>query len=56
MWEGQSLQAQSRFAEVMATSTGGDDGTLHGRFYGSRQGVAGTVERADLTAAFGARR
>ena len=38
-------------------STGGDDGTLHGRFYGSaHEGVAGTVERADLTAAFGARR
>ncbi len=38
-------------------STGGDDGTLHGRFYGnSHQGVAGTVERDDLTAAFGAQR
>ena len=35
--------------------TGGDDGNLVGRFYGNRhEGIAGTVERADLTAAFGA--
>ena len=33
-----------------------DDGAVNGRFYGSaHEGVAGTVERADLTAAFGAR-
>ena len=38
-------------------STGGDAGVLHGRFYGrSHEGVAGTLERSDLTAAFGAGR
>ncbi len=38
-------------------STGGDAGTVNGRFYGSsHEGVAGTLERADLTAAFGASR
>ncbi len=38
-------------------STGGDDGTVNGRFYGNHhQGIAGTLERGDLTAAFGTRR
>lgn len=38
-------------------STGGDAGTVNGRFLGSHhEGVAGSVERADLTAAFGAQR
>ena len=38
-------------------STGGDAGTLSGRYYGPfREGVAGSVERDDLTAAFGAAR
>ena len=38
-------------------STGGDDGTVSGQFYGTgHQGVAGSVEREDLTAAFGALR
>ena len=38
-------------------STGGDAGTVNGRFYGSsHEGVAGTLERSDLTAAFGAAR
>ena len=38
-------------------STGGDDGTLSGIFFGpEHEGVAGSVERQDLTAAFGARR
>ena len=38
-------------------STGGDDGTLNGRFYGaSHEGVAGSVERQDLTATFGGTR
>ena len=38
-------------------STGGDEGTVTGQFYGTaHQGVAGSVERTDLTAAFGARR
>jgi len=37
--------------------TGGDDGTLTGIFTGrSHEGAAGTLERADLTAAFGASR
>ena len=38
-------------------STGGDDGTVNGQFYGAgHQGVAGSLERDDLTAAFGATR
>ena len=38
-------------------STGGDAGTVNGAFYGSNhEGVGGSVERADLTAAFGATR
>ncbi len=38
-------------------STGGDAGTVNGRFYGSsHEGVSGTLERSDLTAAFGASR
>ena len=38
-------------------STGGDDGTVNGQFYGTdHEGVAGSLERADLTAAFGATR
>ena len=38
-------------------STGGDAGTVNGQFYGSNhEGVGGSIERADLTAAFGARR
>lgn len=38
-------------------NTGGDDGMLSGTFYGDRhEGVAGSVERQDLTAAFGARK
>jgi hypothetical protein len=37
--------------------TGGDDGTLTGIFTGSgHEGVAGTLERQDLTAAFGGER
>ena len=37
--------------------TGGDTGTLTGIFVGrSHEGAAGTLERADLTAAFGASR
>ncbi len=38
-------------------STGGDAGTVNGQFYGaSHEGVGGSVERTDLTAAFGATR
>ena len=38
-------------------STGGDTGTVNGQFYGpNHEGVGGSVERVDLTAAFGARR
>ena len=38
-------------------STGGDAGTVNGRFVGSRhEGVAGSLERSDLTAGFGAQR
>lgn len=39
------------------TRTGGDAGTLTGIFTGrSHEGAAGTLDRADLTAAFGASR
>ena len=38
-------------------STGGDVGTVNGQFYGSNhERVGGSIERADLTAAFGASR
>ena len=38
-------------------STDGDDGAVAGSFYGSgHEEVAGTLERSDLTAAFGAKR
>ena len=38
-------------------STGGDAGTVNGRFVGSRhEGVVGTLERSDLTAGFGGQR
>ena len=39
------------------TQTAGDDGALHGKFFGSgHRGAGGTLVRDDLTAAFGARR
>ena len=43
---------------LRSTGAAGDAaGSVNGRFYGTRhQGVAGVVERDDLTAAFGARR
>ena len=35
-------------------STGGDAGTVNGQFYGNNhESVSGSLERADLTAAFG---
>lgn len=38
-------------------STGGDDGVITGNFYGNNhEGVAGSLEREDLSAAFGALR
>ena len=38
-------------------TTGGDGGTVNGQFYGAgHEGVAGSLEREDLTAAFGAAR
>lgn len=38
-------------------SVGGDDGDVAGRFYGPQhQAMGGTLERSDLTAAFGGRR
>ena len=37
--------------------TGGDDGILTGAFFGeSHEGMGGTLEREDLTAAFGGTR
>ena len=43
---------------LRSTGAAGDDaGSVNGRFYGrGHEGVAGVVEREDLTAAFGARR
>ncbi len=39
------------------TQTGGDAGTVNGSFFGTRhESMAGTVEREDLSAAFGGRR
>ena len=37
-------------------STGGDDGTVNGRFVAEHHGVVGLLERSDLTAAFGVSR
>jgi hypothetical protein len=38
-------------------STGGDAGTVNGQFYGANhEGVGGSVERVDLTGAFGTAR
>lgn len=54
-WNTGSLGYTIAVAGNYLRSTGGDDGTVNGRFYGAgHEGVAGSVERDDLTAAFGA--
>ena len=56
-WNTGSLGYEIAVAANYLRSTGGDDGTVNGQFYGSdHEGVAGSVERDDLTAAFGATR
>ena len=54
-WNTGSLGYTIAVAANYLRSTGGDDGTVNGQFYGAgHEGVAGSVERDDLTAAFGA--
>ena len=54
-WNTGSLGYTIAVGENYLRSTGGDDGIVHGAFYGrGHEGVAGSVERPDLTAAFGA--
>ena len=56
-WNTGSLGYTISVSGNLIRSTGGDDGVLAGQFYGTRQaGVAGSIERSDLTAAFGAQR
>ena len=55
LWNTGSLGYTIAVAGNYLRSTGGDDGTVNGQFYGAgHEGVAGSVERDDLTAAFGA--
>ena len=57
MWGDGDLGYTINVSGNFIRSTGGDDGVLHGRFYGlNHEGAAGTLERSDLTAAFGASR
>ena len=54
-WNTGSLNYTLSISGNFLRGTGGDDGDLIGQFYGSsHEGVAGSVERDDLTAAFGA--
>ena len=54
-WNEGELAYDLKIYRNFIRSIGGDEGTVIGEFYGSaHQGVAGSVERADLTAAFGA--
>ena len=56
-WNSGSLGYMITVAGNYLRSTGGDDGTVNGQFYGAgHEGVAGSLERDDLTAAFGATR
>ena len=56
-WGDGSLTYALSISGSFLRSTGGDDGAIIGQFYGSSHaGVAGSVERSDLTAAFGALR
>ena len=56
-WNTGSLRYTITVGGNYLRSTGGDDGTVNGQFYGTNhEGVAGSLERNDLTAAFGATR
>ena len=56
-WNAGSLGYTIAVAANYLRGTGGDDGTVSGQFYGAgHEGVAGSLERDDLTAAFGATR
>ncbi len=57
IWGDGTLEYDIAISGNFLRSTGGDDGTLSGTFYGpSHEGVAGSLQRSDLTAAFGANR
>ena len=56
-WRDGTLEYDIAVSGNFLRGTGGDDGILSGTFYGqSHEGVAGSLERSDLTAAFGALR
>lgn len=56
-WKTGSLAYDLSISSMFLRSTGGDAGTVNGVFYGHQHNtVGGTLERADLTAAFGAAR
>ena len=55
IWNTGELEYDITVGGYLFYSTGGDDGTVNGQFYGEyHEGVAGSLERQDLTAAFGA--
>ncbi len=57
MWGDGTLDYNIRVGRNYLHSTGGDDGVVSGSFYGNgHRYVSGTVERTDLTAAFGGKR
>jgi len=57
MWHDGDLSYNVRVAFDAFEATGGDDGKVAGRFYGPQhQAMGGTLERTDLTAAFGGKR
>ena len=57
MWGDGTLDYDIRVGSNYLYSTGGDAGVVSGSFYGENHGyVGGTVERSDLTAAFGGKR
>lgn len=56
-WNTGELEYDLSVSSIFLRSTGGDEGTVNGVFYGYHHNtVGGTLERADLTAAFGAAR
>ena len=57
MWGDGTLDYDIRVGSNYLYSTGGDAGVVSGSFYGDDHGyVGGTLERSDLTAAFGGKR
>ena len=56
-WNTGSLGYTISVSGNLMRSTGGDTGVVSGNFYGrNHEGAAGTIERSDLTAAFGGSR